>query len=231
MQRDPADERDELGFRLEWPADALVEPYEREEREESEPAEDGGSSDFAPPADRGDAPPPPPAAPPRQVSAPASLLDAIALSDDVAGLAAVAARVDALSSATVTFRNAMADQVSESAHRVAQSISEQTAELEHALRGQGRAIDALGGDVGALTTRLHDVVASVEALGQVVEDFRSEVGAALEAIAEEVRTLRRRTPVRPRSAREEGEDAGPTGAAVLRAEGRTTAARRRPRQG
>ena len=100
-------------------------------------------------------------------------------------LAAVAARVDALASATVTFRNIVSDRVSETFMRTAELVSEQAAATAATRRDVARCLDA----VAAVTDRVSSIEAELVA-------HRSEVMAALDAIADEVHGLRRRTPVR-----------------------------------
>jgi hypothetical protein len=240
MEPDPPDERDELGFRLAWPADAAAEPLDLQGADAGAPAADGPAE---PPSDAVDdagfeppdaAPRPLPAPPPLRSPAPppAPVGPAIALGDDVAALAAVAARVDALSSATITFRNALAGQVTEYTQRVAQAIAEHAGGLDHAIRGQDRAMGEVTAQLRQVTGQLGQVASAVEAIVTNVDEFRAEVAAALEAMGEEVRALRRRTPVRPRGGLERAELDAITSAVAdaLREEGRPAPARRRPRQ-
>lgn len=224
----PAD-RDQFGFRLEWPADALLEPFEAEEAEsvDAEVADDAEATPLSPYAPGGSAaavtpaasprpePRPAPPLPPRPKTLPAT--PAIALDDPVAGLAAVVARVEALSSTTVTFRNAIADQVTDYTHRVSQAMAEQAAEVDRAVRAQDHAVRDLGGQLGQLTADLGAVLAAVDGLVVGLAELRAEMQASLDGISDEVRTLRRRTAVKPRAA------AGD--------EDRPARARRQPRRG
>lgn len=235
MESDSPAERDQFGFRLEWPADALLEPFEAEESEQVDDEVDDETEDtsLSPYAPGGSAPPsaaptaaastiapPPPPRPtpplaPRPKPVPAT--PAIALDDPVAGLAAVVARVEALSSTTVTFRNAIADQVTDYTHRVSQAMAEQAAEVDRAVRAQDHAVRDLGGQLGQLTADLGAVLAAVDGLVVGLAELRAEMQASLDGISDEVRTLRRRTAVKPRAG------AGD--------EDRPAPARRQPRRG
>jgi hypothetical protein len=246
MEPDPPDERDELGFRLAWPADAAAAPLDLQGADAASPAADSApqpssepvdDASFEPPDADPRSVPPRPSPPPRSMApspapTPAPVGHAIALGDDVAALAAVAARVDALSSATITFRNALAGQVTEYTQRVAQAIAEHAGGLDHAIRGQDRAMGEVTAQLRQVTGQLGQVASAVEAIVTNVDEFRAEVAAALEAMGEEVRALRRRTPVRPRGGLERAELDAITSAVAdaLREEGRPAPARRRPRQ-
>jgi hypothetical protein len=219
METDPSSGRDQFGFRLEWPDDALAEPFEPRD-DEAEPEQ----AAAAPPASAPSAVPQgfaarPPARPPLPESA-------AVLEGGPATLAAIAARVEGLTAATVTFRNALAGQVTEYTQRVSDAIAEQSASLELAIRGQHRAIGELTSQLHAVSGRLGEVTTSVDDLVQVVEQFRSDVAASLESISEEVRTLRRRTPVRPRAGRDDDQ----VDAATETRPSRAAPARRRTRQ-
>ncbi|MEY2565768.1 MAG: hypothetical protein QOE35_297 [Actinomycetota bacterium] len=228
MEPDPPAPRDQDGFRLAWPANETVEPFQpRDQPRDDQPEPDDaaqGAEPWVPPAR--DPAPAPAASLPLRDAAPS--LDG---GDTVAALAAVAARVDVLSSATVTFRNVVADKVSDYTERVSHAIAEHSSALEQAMKGRDRVIGEIGSDLHSLSTRLHQLEGSVEELTDLLGVFRSEVNGTLESIADQVQALRRRTAVRPASGRDELPEKRTRPAADnVSGKARSTSARRRPRQ-
>jgi hypothetical protein len=120
------------------------------------------------------------------MAAPLADLD---LTPDTAGLegvlAAIAGRVDVLSSTTVTFRQAVVERVSELFARTAELIADHAKDNAEIRQDIRRSLDAIE-EIGEVAAQTMADLAS----------HRSEVMGALEAIAEEVRGLRRRTTVR-----------------------------------
>jgi len=209
---DRGDDED-FGVRLDWPADAFADPYDGPGPgpavDEPEPV-DGPA--FAPPSE----PPKPRATPPVMpvTPTPPSMADALAGVADAGGpglsraLAAIAARVDVLSSTTVTFRNLVSDRYQEQTRWVSELMSETTAEIARATRVQERAVNELRTQVEEVWRLLLEMSASTTALAAAFDAHVTETGAALAGITEELQGIRRRMQVRSRPA-SDADDAAP----------------------
>ena len=185
----PEGAEEDLGVRLEWPMDPIGEP-------------------FAPP-DAGDAEAPPEEAPrvaappyaavtPSRPSRPAameslpSMASALAeqpSAEGVATLAAIAARVDVLAAVTTTFRNQLADRISQT--------EDHLSELVHLQREVPAGLETRVG------RRLDQIEAAVAGAVRTMSDVSTAVGGiqeALAALAEDVQGVRRRVAMRGRGA-------------------------------
>ncbi|MEY2477463.1 MAG: hypothetical protein QOG87_2778 [Actinomycetota bacterium] len=113
-------------------------------------------------------------------------------------LAAIAARVDVLSSTTVTFRNLVSDRYQEQTRWVSELMTETTAEISRVTRVQERAVADLRTQLDEVWRLLLEVSASTDTLAAAFDAHVANTGSALASLAEELKGIRRRTPVRSR---------------------------------
>jgi hypothetical protein len=203
---DPGAGRDEddFGVQLEWPADAGGDPFDLPDRDASEPSPPDEPAAPPPPVDDPSAwrPPPPEPRydpPPRIDPAPSMGPALTSLPAGAEGLgpllAAVAARVDALSTVTVTFRNLMSDHVAHQGQRLESALREQAVENEEHRRRQDEAMRQLREELRGIAAEVRQLTAAVQA---GASGGQGDLRATLTELLDEVRSLRRRTPVRPR---------------------------------
>ena len=204
----PGEDEDDFGVRLDWPSEAQIQPFDVPARDaeaesdtrvqpRSEP--DTGSEDerYAPPVeDR--LPPRPPT--PRFDPAPSMGPALTALPPEAEGvgplLAAVAARVDALSAVTVTFRNLMSDHVAQQGQRIDVALRELALEAEEHRRRQQDAVGELRNELRGVAAEVRELTRAVQAMSTA--GVEPELQETLTTLLDEVRSLRRRTPVRPK---------------------------------
>jgi hypothetical protein len=220
------DSEDPFGVRLEWPEELLGAPMDR-------PATDAPTASTTAVARQSPAPeetswapatpaPPPLGAPqpspeaardPEQPAsaAPPSGPSPILSEESREVLAGVVARVEALTAATVTFRNLVSDRVSEYTERVIQATAAAAAEADEQRRMNDRTLADIRTGLARSNAAVERLAATVEALPSELDRVAAELGAKLERVADEVQTLRRRTAVRPRAATrgDVGEDDAP----------------------
>jgi hypothetical protein len=177
---------EEFGVRLDWPADPIGEPYEPVEAKDAAGAD--AEVDYRPPT----------ALPAERVHEAPVLPRFEQISADLdtgEALARIAARVDALTAVTATFRNHLADRVSGAESRLVGLLQMRTdgwtqieARLDETLRGLHRRMDDL-------TSTLSELV-----------ELHAETDAAIVALTEDVHGLRRRISLRGRGS--EADQAG-----------------------
>lgn len=212
------DPEDPFGVRLEWPEELVGAPLDRPVAAEPpatattstavvEPAAARQApSSWAPPTP---APPPlvspPPAPEPEPEPAPTPAAPPLAAPPPVLSeesrevLAGVVARVEALTAATVTFRNLVSDRVSEYTERVIQATAAAAAEADEQRRMNDRALADLRTGLARTNAAVERLAATVEELPSELDRVAGELGTQLERVIDEVQTLRRRTAVRPRA--------------------------------
>lgn len=206
-----ARDEDDFGVQLEWPADAGGDPFDLPDREIPEAAaEERAPSPPAAPEDpsawRSPPAPPSPAPrydpPPRVEPAPSMgpALTSLPVGAEGVGplLAAVAARVDALSTVTVTFRNLMSDHVAEQGQRLESALREQAVEGEEHRRRQDEAVRQLREELRGVAAEVRQLAALLQA-GSAGSNGSDQIQETLTELLDEVRSLRRRTPVRSRA--------------------------------
>ena len=204
--REPDDNEDPFGVRLEWPEELIGAPMDRPAASMDRPT--AASEDAAePPAPEEDAWSPPPSPAPAASPAPPprpepEVAPPRPAPDDASRelIAGVVARVEALTAATVTFRNLVSDRVSEYTERVIQATAATAAEADEQRRTNERALAELRSGLTRTNAAVERLAAAVEAVPSELERISTDLAAQLERVADEVQTLRRRTAVRPRAA-------------------------------
>jgi uncharacterized coiled-coil protein SlyX len=184
---------EEFGVSLRWPVDPVGEPLELGGLEDAADDEDAAGAPAEDPAPtQYELRPPPLAA--RAPSPTASVLEELSLRgpDGIPrALAAIAARIDSLTSAITVFRSATSDRLSEYTERVTRSVAATASGLEayRAAQEQGLA---------ELRSLLAQMNRSVESLAGELAVVQGELREELATIAGEVQALRRRTSIRAR---------------------------------
>ena len=212
------DSEDPFGVRLEWPEELVGAPLDRPAADPQataapspavlEPAAARqAASSWAPPTP--EPPPlvsPPPAPDPERSPAPAPSAPPLGAPSPVLSeesrevLAGVVARVEALTAATVTFRNLVSDRVSEYTERVIQATAAAAAEADEQRRMNDRALADIRTGLARTNAAVERLAATVDGLPAELERVAADLSAQLDRVTDEVQTLRRRTAVRPRSA-------------------------------
>jgi hypothetical protein len=193
---------DPFGVQLEWPDEQLGEPFEASSRDDAADAAPAPApAPASPPAPAEPTPfrapaPEPTLATPIVERPPGELAAALGEEDVAVVLARVLARVDALTSATTTFRNVVSDRVSEYTERVVQVASGTAADLEEQRRLAQRDMTEVRTGVANAHAAIDRLARSVDALAAEVERISTDLGGQLDRVVDEVQTMRRRTAVR-----------------------------------
>jgi hypothetical protein len=206
---------DDFGVRLEWPGDRTSEPFIAPVSSDSATIDDDEDLVSGAKPRLVSARPAPPAPPdPTTQASFVSVLEALETprlpesASAVAMLAAVVGRVDALTAATLTFREVAAQRVQHQASHVENLIGDLSTDLR---AGQSRQ----DGLLREVRSALEQVVASQDRLAEIVDDLgyrlatlTEETAAGLARVAADLQAIRRRTPIRARTGSSTADDVG-----------------------
>jgi hypothetical protein len=203
---------EDFGVRLQWPVDPVGEPFDApspsdadESAVEEDPlgfvADSAREAPLTPSLTQADAPSRPA---PVVVEALASLQPGEA-SSAASALAAVAGRVDALAAATVTFRDLVAQRLSEERTRIDGLVRSLASDLRAERGSQAGALNELGEAMARAADVQRRLTEMVDDLSVRVDTLAAEVTSALQDATSELQTIRRRTTVRAKGGSSLGE--------------------------